>query len=139
MTKDVELLTGPLDRRFAFRFLLSVVRAMVPPGEIGTYFLLTSAGPVYVGRSDFCVRNRLTAGHPMQNKATHFTWEPRGSGWDAFCQEAFWFHRLRQRGLAANSIHPARPEASSRPCPFCGVNDLASLRHAMPHLDRATS
>lgn len=117
--------------RFAFRFKQRVVRAMVPIRTQGAYLLLSGENPLYIGRSDHCVRSRLT-GHPLLGIATHFLWEPCNSSVRAFCLEAFWYHRLAGELGGLNLIHPASPTGSGLSCPFCSMDDEAGLTDALP-------
>jgi len=105
-------------RRCAFRFDSHVIRAMLPPGAVGVYLLLDWRVPVYIGRSDHCLRSRL-AHHPMLGRATHFAWEPCRGPFQAFCLEAFWYHKILTLDRHTNLVHPARPAHDKRGCPFC--------------------
>lgn len=118
-------------RRLGFIFLPQVVRAIVPPGRVGVYMLLDEQGhPVYVGRSDSCVRQRL-ANHEHVGAAAYFTWEPLTSE-RAFHIESWWFHHLFGDAATLNRRHPAPPAHSEAGCPFCGNADLPALRRALP-------
>jgi len=119
-------------RRMGYLFLPEVVRAIVPQGCVGVYLLLgRGCHPVYVGRSDTCVRHRL-ANHEHLGNAAYFTWEPRLTPGDAFYMEAWWFHRLADYPTALNRRHPGPPAGSATPCPFCRQADLPALRLALP-------
>lgn len=102
-------------KRMAFRFSPPTIRALVPARSCGTYLLLDGASPVYVGRSDVCLRTRL-ATHNHRLHATHVLWEIAQTPTGAFLLEAYWFHH---HALQLNQIHPARPAGSLDICPFC--------------------
>lgn len=118
-------------KRFAFALTSAMVRAIIPSGRVGVYLLLLDESPLYVGRSDTCIRTRL-AGHPMLGRATHFSWQPCRDAVHAFHLEAFWYHALRESGLPIrNQTHPARPAGLKQTCPFCRSTELDSLRQAL--------
>lgn len=104
-------------RRLAFPLIPATVRAIVPARAIGAYLLLQGDRPVYVGRSDRCVRARLAA-HPLLHIATHFIWEPCSRPLAAFFLESLWFHRLSGQSAVLNLAHPASPEFGVR-CLVC--------------------
>ena len=112
--------------RFSFPFTRRYVNASLPAGVPGSYLLLDRAGrPLYVGRSDQCLRQRLL-GHPLRGRAAHFTAAvvdgPRG----AYLLECYWWHRYRRDGLElVNRIHPATYDLTVA-CPFCGPIAAAS-------------
>ncbi len=112
-------------KRYAFRFDSNVVRAMLPAGVIGAYLLLRRNAPVYIGRSDHCLRSRL-ANHPMLGRATHVAWEPCRGPFQAFCLEAFWYHRILTLDQHKNLVHPARPAHDERGCPFCSGSETVT-------------
>jgi hypothetical protein len=124
---------GP--RRFAFELTPATVRAVIPKGALGVYLLLKNGTPLYVGRSDSCVRERL-ATHAIDGVATHFAWEPCGDDHRAFVLESFWYHHMRDLPGILNVVHPARPVGSNGRCPFCEDGDVAALAYA---LSRTTS
>ena len=117
--------------RIGFRFAPNVIQALIPMGTIGTYLLLCSRTPIYVGRSDRCLRTRLS-GHSLLSVATHFVWEPAPAPINAFLLEAFWYHRLAGRPNVLNVIHPAMPSGRTVACPFCDrQNEMHALRRAL--------
>lgn len=124
------LLYPGASQRLALLFAPRVVSTMVPPGFVGVYLLLKDRRPVYVGRSDHCVRSRLLA-HPLLQVATHFVWEPCRDPTAAYHLEAFWFHRLLDTSKPRNLVHPARPEGSLKRCPFCDDGDECALVQAL--------
>lgn len=99
----------------------SWLRTLIPSGVIGSYLLLDKDRPIYVGRSDTCLQSRLTH-HELLGSASHVIWEICSSVRRAFHIEAFWYDRLKPKGLL-NQVHPARPSGDSRPCPFCGIDE----------------
>lgn len=123
--------TGP-SARFAFRFIPAVVRALVPSGVVGCYVLTVGECPVYVGRSDSCLQQRL-AQHGYIGFASHFLWQPCRSPIAAFNLESAWYHHLRHNvgRQLLNSIHPDSPSGADRPCPFCVPADLDALAFAL--------
>ena len=113
--------------RIAFRCAPRTVRAMLPQNLIGAYLLLRGRVPVYVGRSDTCLRTRLST-HNHLGPATHVTWEATRTPVAAFHLESFWYHRHHRSLL--NRIHPAAPAHTGGTCPFC-LDDRPALRHAL--------
>ncbi len=105
--------------RFSFPFTSRHITASLPVGQPGSYLLLDRTGrPVYVGRSDQCLRRRLL-GHPLRKKATHFTAAVADGPRGAYLLECYWWHRYRRDGIElANLIHPATYDLAI-PCPFC--------------------
>lgn len=122
---------GSASRRFAFRLTSAVVRSMLVDGSIGTYVLLRYNVPVYVGRSDHCLRQRLTK-HNHAKIATHVTWEITETVVQAFHLEAYLYHHYR--GQLINKIHPAAPVGSQQQCPFCEKCTRRALARALPWL-----
>lgn len=116
------LLTLPLAprvTRYAFALNAPSITAALPKGSIGAYLLLTAGGsPIYVGRSDTCLRQRLLR-HPLRRKATHFTATVVSAPHEAYMLECYWWHRYRRDGTPhINLSHPAgQPQISH--CPFC--------------------
>ena len=125
------LLTTKCSARFAFRFIPAVVRALIPPGVIGCYVLTVGDCPVYVGRSDVCLQQRL-AQHGLLGFATHFLWQPCRSPVSAFHLESASYHHLQQTtGLELlNAIHPDSPSGADSHCPFCVTADCDALAFA---------
>lgn len=106
--------------RFAFRMTRQRITAFLPAGLPGAYLLLDSpAQPLYVGRSDRCLRSRLLH-HPLRRRATHFTAAVTDGPRGAFMLESYWWHRYRLHGVELlNLIHPASNSAVDNTCPFC--------------------
>jgi hypothetical protein len=129
MSASVTLLIG-MRRRMAFPFVPRVVRGLIPPHTIGAYLLVRDARPVYVGRSDHCLRCRLSD-HELLGSASHFFWEPFRDAVRAFHFEAIWFHRLSGMLGFLNRAHPARPSGHTADCPFCDSRDALGLAVAL--------
>jgi hypothetical protein len=115
--------------RYPLPFRPGFVRVAVSPRHPGVYLLLRRGRPIYIGRSDRCVRARL-ARHPYLGRADQFVWYPCRSAVHAFYLESFWYHALREEGVARNLIHPARPAGSGIACPFC--SDVPETRLVTP-------
>lgn len=128
---DVSIVLEEIGGRLALPFQRRMIRQVIPPGTTGVYLLLNGKDPVYVGRSDTCLRRRLV-GHPLLERLTHVAFEACGSPCRAFYLEAFWFHELMGLPTTLNLIHPARPAASDRPCPFCDTAVAPALERALP-------
>lgn len=126
------LTTGHPAARMAFRLRPATIRAMLPRRVPGTYLLLAGTTPVYVGRSDVCLRTRLSR-HNHLSKASHVLWEPARTPGEAFALEAFWFHRHHKSLI--NKAHPAPPRGSRMPCPFCTGMTGQALRRSLRGTD----
>jgi hypothetical protein len=120
-------------RRLAFRFTPQTIRLHIPGLVIGSYLLLDHGHPVYIGRSDTCLRRRLES-HPLLGMASHVAWEAASSPERAFLSEAFWYHELQRYHQVLNLVHPARPAGSDRNCPYCsgGPAERKALLLAFP-------
>lgn len=123
--------------KFALRFTRGVVNLQVPTGTIGAYLLVEhdeeGVRPLYVGRSDTCLRRRLSR-HPLHGRATHFVVAPARDPHQAYGIESYWYHRYRSMGCSiANQIHPASPARTGRRCPFCPEAAVVrALSRALP-------
>lgn len=121
----------------ALRFTRSVVNMQIPTGTIGAYLLMEhehqGARPLYVGRSDTCLRQRLSR-HPLRGRATHFVVAPARNSHQAYAIESYWYHQYRSAGRSVrNQIHPASPAGTGRRCPFCTEAAIArALSRALP-------
>lgn len=105
-------------KRWGYTFNPGVVRRLIPSDVVGIYLLMYGNAPIYVGRSDHCLRSRL-ADHWLLMVATHFVWEICSTPYQAYCLESFWFHKLRASPNLLNVIHPAKPVGIQQCCPFC--------------------
>lgn len=114
------------------------IRALIPSGHVGAYLLLRDNMPIYVGRSDRCLRRRL-CGHEKIAEASHIVWEPCRDPLRAFYLEALWYDQLSHLPSLRNQIHPARPEGNGTPCPFCSLDAWAvkAILPAWPTLAEA--
>jgi hypothetical protein len=103
---------------FAIPASHSWIRAMLVPRIAGAYVMLQDGIPIYVGRSDRCLRQRLLT-HEKLALATHLHWRVCATPRKAFEQESFWFDHFSKVHSLHNSIHPAVPNCDPRPCPYC--------------------
>jgi hypothetical protein len=117
-------------RRFGFVACPSSFHALIPWATVGTYLLLAQDKPIYVGRSDKCLRSRLSR-HELIDNATHVVWEPFQSPLQAYVAECAWYHELTETGMPLNAIHPARPQLTMLTCPFCVEGDIAAWEYCM--------
>jgi hypothetical protein len=118
----------------AFRADPKTVGALIPEDTIGAYVLFDGDRPVYVGRSDGCLRKRLMR-HEHLPKATHVMWASRSTPLRAYHLEASWYHEIQALSSAAiNKIHPAQPKGGPNiVCPFCGHDYEKALRRVLPY------
>lgn len=123
--------------RYAMRYSAALVRELLPAGVSGAYLMFNGSAPVYVGRSDACLRTRLST-HPLLGVATHVLWEPTKSAFHAFVLECDWYHRLESSPARLNVIHPARPGGSERVCAFC-AEEVEALRVTLSTLYKSTA
>jgi hypothetical protein len=93
------------------------IRSLVPEGAPGAYVLWTPTMPVYVGRSDTCLRRRLLEHARSFPDFMYFTYNVTWRPQDAFVVECSLFHALGDTTL--NLSHPQRARASDHPCGFC--------------------
>lgn len=116
--------------RHAFPLEPHWIAALLPPGLPGAYMLLNGSRPIYVGRSDRCLRQRLIT-HPHQEKVSHAVWQVCSGAEQAFMLEAALFHRFKGRPGLLNKVHPARPSSRRRSCPFCADGDRMALKRVL--------
>ncbi len=116
-------------------FLPEVVRTVVEANRPGAYVL--GSGPRfevgYTGRSDVCIRRRLSA-HNHLYRFDYFIFRYADDSEEAFQLEAEAWHALHQRGATIlNKYHPALPAGSGLKCPYCDFAERAKefLREAM--------
>jgi hypothetical protein len=129
MVKDA-VITGATTSRLAFLFESSRVKALLPPGRPGIYLLYRNGQPIYIGRSDHCVRRRLLS-HPLAGVATHVVWEFCRTPVHAFHLESFCFHRLLGQPGMLNRAHPGRPPGTRSQCLTCQDGLLDALSYAL--------
>lgn len=99
-----------------FRLEPWLVRALIPSGKAGTYLLYRFGKPIYTGRSDQDLRNRLVT-HAQMRRADYFGFMTYPDAERAFDMECALFHTLRP--MTTNLIHPASPKGSQRHCFIC--------------------
>lgn len=103
-------------RHRLFRLEPWMVRALIPSGKAGTYLLYRSGRPIYAGRSDEDLRNRLVT-HAQTKRADYFGYATYPDAERAFDMECALFHTLGHK--TTNLIHPASPKGSQRACFIC--------------------
>lgn len=105
-------------QRRLYRLSRWLIRALIPVGYIGTYklFRVGEAEPIYIGRSDTCLRNRLLR-HAEANRADYFDYDIQWTLENCFIDECSAYHALL--GKTDNLIHPAKPHGLNVKCPFC--------------------
>ncbi|WP_313354540.1 hypothetical protein [Microbacterium sp.] len=106
-----------------------LIRASIPDGTVGTYTLWNAVGPVYIGRSDTCLRRRLLEHAATWGAGIYFTFDVSRSVHDAFAMECSLFHSLGDR--TTNIDHPPRPRLGDPPCPFCASSFEATRRNRL--------
>lgn len=119
--------------RLAWPLKRSHVRASIPSGVPGSYILLGCDGaPLYVGRSDGCLRTRLSR-HPLADAATHFCATVTATPRQAWLLESYWWHRYQRDGVRLmNQIHPAR-RGILQPCQLCHDRNLIRGTYRTPN------
>lgn len=103
-----------------------LIRAMLPTDTIGTYTLWSGATPVYIGRSDTCLRRRLLEHSTRRPYGTRFTFDVSRTPQDAFAMECSLFHALGD--TTSNIEHPPRANRADPACPFCR-GSLTAIRN----------
>lgn len=100
------------------------ITALLPKQTIGAYVLISHGQPIYVGRSDSCLRTRLL-NHEHRSKGSHVIWEIKKSSLEAYHQECFWYQALKQKLI--NQIAPALPSGIHSISPFlkCDCEELS--------------
>lgn len=121
--------------RRLYRLRTWVVRALIPPGRVGSYTLYVSGEPQYNGRSDIDLAGRLTQ-HARAERGEYFSFDVHGGVDAAYLAECAVFH-LRA-ALSTNRIHPAVPRGRAVACPFCRVRGLL-VNPAVSELSPATA
>ena len=116
-------------RRYQLRPWL--IRALIPVGVVGTYILWSPTAPVYIGRSDTCLRRRLTE-HAANWPEIFFTYDVAISIEDAYAMECSLFHALADH--TTNIDHPTRAGSGDLGCPFCmtTVDSVRTGRLSVP-------
>lgn len=105
-------------QRRLYRLSPWLVRALIPVDYIGTYSLyrFREKEPIYVGRSDTCLRNRLLR-HAHTKRADYFDYDIQWTLEKCFIAECSAYHALLDK--IDNLIHPAPPKRLQIKCPFC--------------------
>jgi hypothetical protein len=129
MDAEVFLEIAPLTH-YVIRFTPSVIRDSVPGDTGGVYLLSIGPHPLYIGRSDAGLRQRLLR-HNLRGTATHFVWSATRTPIRAYRLECAWYHSLRHAPYLRNAAHPGRPVGSGLSCPFCVPADAGALRAAL--------
>ncbi len=128
-SSDFIVLTEPSER-FCFSADPKLIGGLLPENVIGTYLLSYDRRPFYIGRSDACLRGRLTT-HEYLNHASHVIWEPCKNHAQAFYLECYWYHELEDSGQLINMIHPGKPNGTDLSCPFCRCDWNSALEQAI--------
>ena len=99
-----------------------IIRMIIPENIIGGYILYElkngSCVPVYIGRSDKDLRNRLLQ-HAFSYKGDYFEYMVLNSPEKAFDLECSLYHALSNEIM--NKIHPDKPDGVKVTCPFCNI------------------
>ncbi|MCV6620117.1 MAG: hypothetical protein OIF51_00015 [Cellvibrionaceae bacterium] len=96
------------------------ISELIPNGIPGAYVLYKDEQPIYVGRSDTCLKRRLLS-HDYRTLATHATWQIANNPEQAYHYECFWYDWAKEKPGFLNQISPARPKAS---CTKLELDDL---------------
>lgn len=102
------------------KFTPSVIRAIVLPDKPGVYALGNDENGFkvgYVGRSDYCLQNRL-ATHNHLYSFDYFIFKYASCVEEAFELECRFWHASKEKKIT-NQIHPASPTNSGLRCPYC--------------------
>ena len=113
----------------AIRFVPTLIQAKLGrTGICGAYVLgklvESTFVPTYVGRSDSCLRTRLSKHELLGDpRATHVVWRETGSPRAAYNYECTLYHTHAEDHSLINEIHPAAPKESGLICPVCSYAD----------------
>ena len=107
-----------------FRLKPWLIRTLIPKGLPGTYLLYRTGRPIYAGRSDSDLRNRLIT-HALTERAEHFGFGVFSDSDRAYDMECALFHALEPR--VTNLIHPASPKGTGRSCFICCATSLVTI------------
>ena len=122
-------------QRRLYRLSSWLIKLLIPRGYIGTYSLYRrgQTKPVYIGRSDTCLRNRLLC-HAQAKRADYFDYDIQWTREKCFIAEYSAYHSLL--GKTDNIIHPAPPKGLQIQCPFCRstFNKIRKERLFMPKM-----
>jgi hypothetical protein len=92
------------------------IRALIPDQMAGTYMLFRNGQPIYAGRSDRNLRQRLSA-HAHGQRGDYFDYESTTGARQAFDLECAMFHALAND--CENIAHPAAPRGEQARCFIC--------------------
>jgi Zn finger protein HypA/HybF involved in hydrogenase expression len=125
-------------QRRLYRLSPWLIRALIPVSYIGTYklFRLGETEPIYVGRSDTCLRNRLLR-HTQANRADYFDYDIQWTLEKCFIAECSAYHALL--GKTDNLIHPAQPHGLNLKCPFCRSTFYQIRQNRFSYLENVSS
>jgi len=88
------------------------INEMIPANTLGAYILLEETKPIYIGRSDTCLKRRLLK-HNHRSKATHLIWQIAKSPLQAYQFESYWYQWAIEHGGFINQISPAKPSSET--------------------------
>lgn len=111
-------------RHRVYRLQPWLVRALVPPDQVGSYILYQAGNPLYVGRSDTDLCRRLLE-HAGSGMGEYFRYDVHPTRSHAFRAECSLYHALD--GPLANRIHPDTPDYLDLDCAFCSTSLLTVL------------
>ena len=129
MTEDISFSCEPT-ASFAIPARPAWIRLLIPDRRPGVYLFLDGEVPIYVGRSDHCLRTLLIS-HELLSSCSHLAMElqiPK----DAFTLESFWFHKLKGTPRFLNQVHPACPWHMKMECPFCPIGEISPVAVLSP-------
>lgn len=106
-------------RHRLYRLWPWLVRALIPPGQVGSYILYRAALPMYVGRSDSDLRGRLLQ-HAYAGIGEYFRYDVHRSASHAFRAECSLYHAADTP--LTNCIHPDAPDYLDVDCTFCSIS-----------------
>jgi hypothetical protein len=116
----------------------AIVSAIIPRNTLGVYILFKRiagiVAPIYVGRSDSCLRQRLRT-HNYRDRATHFAFSSSPDVEGAFHDECSLYHTYADEEEAGllNEIHPPIPRHTGLKCRICSLaeGDYRELERAI--------
>lgn len=106
-------------RHRIYRLQPWLVRALIPPDQLGSYILYRAGAPIYVGRSDTDLRRRLLQ-HAAAGTSEYFRYDVHPSASHAFRAECSLYHALD--APLTNRIHPDAPDYLDVDCAFCTIS-----------------
>lgn len=103
-------------RHRIYRLQPWLIRALIPPKQVGSYILYRAGEPIYVGRSDTDLQHRLLQ-HAATSAGDYFRYDVHPSASHAFQAECSLYHAIE--GPLTNRIHPDAPDYLDIDCSFC--------------------